>query len=118
MSENSEDTKYVFYACSGASNVGEIADKTARKLRSTGVGLMSCLSGVGANLPNYIEIAKNADFALVIDGCPVKCGQTIFRRAGLDGKFFELSNFGLEKGKTQITDQVIEETAKKIKEQL
>lgn len=36
----------MIYACSGASDVGEIADRTVRTLGKTGFGKMSC--GVGS----------------------------------------------------------------------
>ena len=43
----SQETTLVIYACSGAADVGEIADRTARHLAREGKGKMSCAVGVG-----------------------------------------------------------------------
>ncbi len=42
----SSATKLIF-ACSGAADVGAIADQAARKLTRDGVGKMFCLAGIG-----------------------------------------------------------------------
>lgn len=60
----------VVFACSGAADVGELADKTARKLRKDGFGKMSCLIGIGAKLENFLQTAKNSH-TIIIDGCSV-----------------------------------------------
>ena len=40
----------VIFACSGAADVGKIADLAARKLTEQGAGKMSCLAGVGGRV--------------------------------------------------------------------
>ncbi|MDD1744422.1 MAG: putative zinc-binding protein [Candidatus Methanoperedens sp.] len=47
----------LIYSCSGGSNVGEIADRVARKLRSEGFGTMTCLASIGAHLSGFVESA-------------------------------------------------------------
>lgn len=59
-------------ACSGASDVGQISDLTARKLRDSGIFKMSCLALIGAGVEASIENFKTSDI-FVIDGCPVDC---------------------------------------------
>ncbi|MBN1378002.1 MAG: putative zinc-binding protein [Gammaproteobacteria bacterium] len=118
MPESSANKKVVLYACSGASDVGEIADRVARKLRADGVGIMSCLSGIGANAASVFETAVAADVAIVIDGCQLRCGKSIFQRSNIDAIFFGLNELGLEKGQTPVIDDVIAQTAKQINEKL
>ena len=111
MTEWFDDKNIVFYACSGASDVGEIADRAARKLRSEGIGSMSCLSGIGAKSLSLIKIAKTADVAVVIDGCSKRCGKKIFKRNNLDSVCLGLNEFDFHKGKTPVTDKAVAKAA-------
>ena len=45
----------MIYACSGAADVGEIADRVARKLRDEGFTKMSCLAAIGVDLSGYVQ---------------------------------------------------------------
>lgn len=100
-------TKLV-YACAGAANTGYLADQVARKLNREGAGDMTCLAAVGAGLSGFIESAKSADKNIVIDGCPVACGKKIFEGKGLSFTHFVTTDFGVEKKKTEITQEVID----------
>ncbi len=100
-------TKLV-YACAGAANTGYLADQVARKLNRDGAGNMTCLAAVGADLSGFIESAKSADRNIVIDGCPVACGKKIFEAKGLEFAHFVTTDFGVEKKKTEITQDVID----------
>jgi len=98
----------LIYSCSGAANTGLLADQTARRLSKEGVGNMSCLAGIGANLSGFMESAKGAR-NIVIDGCPVACGKKAFDKLELSCQHLIITSFGIEKGKTVITEDVIEE---------
>jgi len=74
----------------------------------------TCLSAVGADLSGFLQSARNATRNIVIDGCPVACGKKIFENKGLPYKHFILTEFGVEKGKTVISGEVIEEVAAKV----
>jgi uncharacterized metal-binding protein len=108
------DKKIMIYACSGAANTGMLADQTARRLSQEGVGNMSCLSGIGANLSNFVENAKTAK-NILIDGCPLACGKKMFDKLELQYQHFIVTNFGVEKGKTVITESVIEQMKSSLK---
>jgi len=108
-------SKVLIYACSGSSDVGEIADKVARKLSKEGVGKMTCLAGLGAGLSGFIESAKSADVNITIDGCKVHCAKKSLEKVSTKTKFFVLTDFGLEKNKTPVCDDIIEIVSKKIK---
>lgn len=104
----------LIYACSGQSDVGEVADKTARMLRDRGFGKMACLSGIGADISGFIESAKGSDENIVIDGCPVACAKKIVEQAGAKAKSYVLTEMGLEKGQTPVTETVVQLMSDKI----
>jgi uncharacterized metal-binding protein len=97
----------LIYACSGAANTGYLADSVARKLMRDGTGKMTCLAAIGADLSGFIESAKCAQKNIVIDGCPVACGRKIFEKNGLPFEHFITTEYGVEKGKTEITQDVV-----------
>jgi uncharacterized metal-binding protein len=99
----------LIYACSGAANTGFLADQVMRALAKEGVGKSTCLAAVGADLSGFIESARNATCNIVIDGCPVGCGKRIFEAKGLPYSHFITTDFGVEKGKSAITGDLIEE---------
>ncbi len=68
---SSSDVKIV--ACSGASNVGQIANQAAVELSKEKVGGFFCLAGVGAHINGMVKAGKEADLVVAIDGCPVQC---------------------------------------------
>jgi uncharacterized metal-binding protein len=109
----SEGIKLV-YSCSGAANTGLLADSTARKLMKDGKGKMTCLAAVGAGLSGFIESAKCADNNIVIDGCTVACGKKIFDANNLNYEHFVLTDYGVEKGATEITAELINSITKEI----
>ena len=102
--------KRLLYACSGAADVGQIADLTARLLTKEKFGAMSCLAGIGAALPGFLDSAKETD-NLVIDGCPVSCGRKLFELHGLPCREIVLTQQGLIKGSTPATPEVVERMA-------
>jgi uncharacterized metal-binding protein len=102
----------ILLACSGASDVGEIADRVARALRNEGVGKMSCLIGVAAGVEDIFGKVRAASKILVIDGCSTECGRKAMQQGGIDGYLhLRLDDMGLEKGKTPVTKERIEEVA-------
>lgn len=112
-----ESKSRLIYSCSGAADVGQIADMTARQLRNEKFGAMSCLSAIGAGLPGFIESAQETD-NIVIDGCPVSCGKKIFENHGLPFTEIILTQQGLVKGSTPPTPEIVSSMAEKIKSSL
>ena len=102
----------IIFACSGAADVGKIADRTARKLTDDGVGKMSCLAGVGGRVPQLMEVTKSAKVIVAIDGCALHCGRNTLEQAGF--KKFEhlcLADIGMVKGQTAVTDEAVAKAA-------
>ena len=104
----------IVYACSGAADVGSVADRTARQLAKEGWARMSCLAAMGAELSGFVESAKTSE-NVVIDGCPVNCGTKIFQKLNIPYTSITLTQEGLVKGETPVTDQVTSNMATLIK---
>ena len=96
------------FACSGAADVGAIADRAARKLTTDGVGKMFCLAGVGGRVSGIMETTKAAAKIVAIDGCPLDCAKSCLQQAGFTQfEHVQLADMGLEKGKTPVTEESI-----------
>jgi uncharacterized metal-binding protein len=115
---NGKQTANLIYACSGAANTGLLADQVARKLAREGSGKMTCLAAVGAGLSGFLESARAVFANFVIDGCPVSCGKKIFENQGLPLRHFVMTEYGAEKGKTPITEELIGKVSEALKAQL
>ena len=63
----------LIFACSGAADVGAIADRAARKLTANGAGKMYCLAGIGGRVAGILKTTEEAEKILAIDGCPLDC---------------------------------------------
>ena len=98
----------LIFSCSGAADVGELADRAARELTREGIGKMFCLTGVGGNVGPIVEKTRAADSRLVIDGCSVACAKKLMDNAGItDYTYLQINNLGYEKGKTPVTEESV-----------
>jgi uncharacterized metal-binding protein len=105
--------EYIVMACSGASDVGHVSDLVARKLSSNGVRKMSCMAAIGAGIEKSIENFKTKEL-LIIDGCPIDCGKKMMEIHGFTNyKYLRVTDFGLVKGKTPITEESVEKVYEK-----
>ena len=111
--ECSSDPTLIF-ACSGAADVGEVADIVARKLDKEGVGKMFCLAGIGGRVSGIMEKTKAADRVLALDGCQLDCARLTLEEAGLaDFTHVRMTDLGMEKGKAAGTFEDIARAAGK-----
>lgn len=96
------------FACSGAADVGEIADRAARQLTKDGVGKMFCLAGVGGRVEGIMKTTESADTILAIDGCPLDCVKKTLEQAGFN-RFAHLrvTDLGMEKGHSPANNESI-----------
>ncbi|HRS05083.1 MAG: putative zinc-binding protein [Spirochaetota bacterium] len=104
----------LMYACSGAANTGLLADQVMRALNRDGVGASTCLAAMGADLSGFIQSAQSATRNIVLDGCKVSCGAKIFQKNGIAYQHYIMTDYGVEKGKTPITGDLIETVAEQI----
>ena len=92
--------------------MGAIADQAARKLTKDGVGKMFCSVGLGGRVPGILATTESAARILAIDGCPSNCVKNSLEQAGFDTfEHLQLTDLGLEKGKTPPTPGIVERVA-------
>ena len=99
----------LIFACSGAADVGQLADLTARRLTKEGCGQMFCLAGLGGRVQPIIQKTAAAKTIIAIDGCGMNCTQQCLEMAGFDKYIHvKLADIGMEKGQSPATDENIE----------
>ncbi len=87
-------------ACSGGSNVGQLANQAAVELTQEGFGKIFCLAGVGGHLGGFVQSAKDVPEMVAIDGCDIGCAKAILEHAEvpLQG-YLVITDLGIEKNK-------------------
>jgi|WetSurMetagenome_2_1015567.scaffolds.fasta_scaffold491433_2 uncharacterized metal-binding protein len=89
----------LIFACSGGSIVGQIANDAGKALDQLGQGRMSCLIGVGAQTPSFVEATRKPARVVAIDGCSVACAKVALERAGVTPDAYVVAtDLGIEKG--------------------
>ncbi len=102
----------LIFACSGAADVGAVADQAARKLTKDGAGKMFCLAGVGGRVSGIMATTESAARILAIDGCPLNCVKSCLEQAGFKKyEHLQLADLGMEKGKTPPTPEAVAKAA-------
>ncbi len=102
----------LIFPCSGAADVGAIADQAARKLTKDGAGKMFCLAGIGGRVSGIMATTESAARILAIDGCPLNCAKNTLELAGFKKyEHVQLAELGMEKGKTPPTSEAIAKAA-------
>lgn len=71
------------YACSGCSGAARMANHLALRLDRAGAAEMSCIAGVGGDVPHLLQIARSGRPIVVLDGCPLECARNCLARHGL-----------------------------------
>lgn len=99
----------LIFSCSGAADVGAIADRAARKLTADGAGKMYCMAGVGAKVGGIVASTQAAAKILAIDGCPLDCARLCLEQAGFtDYEHIRITDHGMDKGQSPATDDRIQ----------
>ena len=100
------------YPCSGAADIGEIADRAARRLDAEDKAWMSCLAGIGGRVIGLLANAAAAPALLAIDGCPQDCAKKTLELAGFTKvKHVRVTDLGFKKGKAPATAEAIRKVA-------
>lgn len=101
--------EYNVVSCSGASDLGQLSDVIARKLRDNKVRKMNCLTMIAIDDQPLINAFKEAN-VLAIDGCPKDCAKKILEKAGIENfNHLRLTDLGYQKGKSPVTENLINE---------
>ena len=70
----------LIYSCSGCSSAAQLANHLAIKLDREGLAEMSCIAGVGGDVPSLVRVAKSNRPIIAIDGCPLQCAKSCLKR--------------------------------------
>ena len=106
-------------SCSGAADVGAIADQAARKMTKEGVGKMFCVVGIGGRISGIMKTTESAERILAIDGCPLNCVKNSLEQAGFNKyEHLQLADLGMEKCSSPVTEENVSKVVVKGKEMI
>lgn len=114
----SSDVRVV--ACSGASNVGQIANQAAIELARQKVAGFFCLAGVGGHIKGMVKSAKEAGLMIAIDGCLVQCAAKTLQHIEIEPAIqIIVTELGIEKSHDIVIDEkTCSRVIEKVKEEL
>ena len=93
------------YACSGCSSAAQLANQVALRLDRSGVAEMSCIAGVGGDVPHLMKIAHSGRPIIALDGCPLVCVHSSLARHGIaPARHYQLQQYGVKKRKHEDFD--------------
>jgi uncharacterized metal-binding protein len=88
----------LIYSCSGCSNLAQLANQVAVTLDRRGEAEMSCIAGVGGDVPALVRVATSGRPIVVVDGCALTCARSALARHGVTPLVHHvLSEWGLAK---------------------
>ena len=79
----------LIFACSGAADVGEIADRAARKLTRDGAGRMFCAAGLGGRISGILKTTEAAVALAVAGAAAISAGTLYILAARADARAAE-----------------------------
>lgn len=86
------------YSCSGCSSAAQTANYIALKLDRDGEAEMSCISGIGGDVPHLVKIARSGRPIVALDGCPLACTLHCLAQRGLSADYhLQLHEHGVKK---------------------
>lgn len=104
MIKDTETRDCIVLSCSGACELGPLADNVARNLNHSDSFKMNCLAKVAARDKALLEELQEND-TLVIDGCEVECAKKIMEDAWLTNyQYLKLTDLEFTK-KTDVDDK-------------
>ena len=88
----------LIYSCSGCSSAAQMANHIALELDRRGVAEMSCIAGVGGDVPSLVRLATSGRPVVAIDGCPLACARNCLARHGVvPDRHWQLAEHGVRK---------------------
>lgn len=86
------------YSCSGCSSAAQLANQVALQLDRRGVAEMSCIAGVGGDVPHLMKIVRSGRPIIALDGCPLACVKSVLARHGIVAdRHYPLEQYGVKK---------------------
>lgn len=86
------------YSCSGCSSAAQLANTLALRLDRDGEAQMSCIAGVGGDIPNFVSQVTSGRPIFGLDGCPLACVRSCLKRHGVEpDRYVQLQKHGVKK---------------------
>lgn len=86
------------YSCSGCSSAAQMANYLAVQMDRRGLAEMSCIAGVGGDVPKLVRIATSGRPIIAIDGCALACVRNCLARHDVAASQYHLlSDHGVRK---------------------
>ena len=102
---SADDPQPLVYSCSGCSSAAQLANHVAVRMDRKGVAEMSCIAGVGGDVPKLVRLAQSGRPILALDGCPLVCVQSSLARHGITPtRHYQLHQYGVKKRNHQDFD--------------
>lgn len=96
--KNAKTLLPLVYSCSGCSSAAQMANHVAVTLDRTGAAEMSCIAGVGGDVPALLKVAHSGRPIIVVDGCPLVCAAKCLERHGIvPNEHIRLNECGVKK---------------------
>ena len=93
------------YSCSGCSSAAQLANHVAVQMDRRGLAEMSCIAGVGGDVPQLVKLAKSGRPIIALDGCPLECVHNSLARHGVvPERHYQLHKYGVKKRNHQDFD--------------
>ena len=92
------DPRPLVYSCSGCSSAAQLANHVALRLDRAGVAEMSCIAGVGGDVPHLVKIMRSGRPIIALDGCALVCVKSSLERHGITAtRHYQLQQYGVRK---------------------
>lgn len=92
------DRRPLVYSCSGCSSAAQLANHVALQLDRQGLAEMSCIAGVGGDVPSLVRLARSGRAIIALDGCPLACVRNTLARHDVEPTWhYQLQQYGVKK---------------------
>ena len=86
------------YSCSGCSSAAQLANQVALRLDRSVIAEMSCIAGIGGDVPSLLKTARSGRPVIALDGCPLVCVKSTLARHGIaPDRHYQLQHYGVKK---------------------
>lgn len=86
------------YSCSGCSSAAQLANHVALQLDRRGIAEMSCIAGIGGDVPHLLKIAQSGRRIIALDGCALACAKNCLSRHQIaPDNYHQLQEYGVKK---------------------
>jgi uncharacterized metal-binding protein len=82
--------KPIVYSCSGCSSAAQLANAVALKLDRADIAEMSCIAGIGGDVPALLRTARSGRPLVALDGCALACVKNTLARHELQPRLHVL----------------------------